>query len=103
MIYHPNLKYKLWISRILETQDKIWNFIKTRIKFKLTSDLQRSSWILRQGRDAGEGGLRGQCLLPFDRRGEMGQSTLFIKVPLKPAICNNQRGSYDLQEWKNTS
>ena len=35
-------------------------------------------------------------LLPFDRRDKRGQSALFIKVPLMPANCNNQRNSYKI-------
>ena len=42
-----------------------------------------------------EKGAGGQLiLLPFDRRGKRGQSALFIKVPLKQAICNIPRDSY---------
>ena len=45
-----------------------------------------------------KGGAEGQPpLLPFDRRGkrgQRGQSALFIKVPLKLTNCTNQRDSY---------
>ena len=46
-------------------------------------------------RNAGGGCAGGQpSLLPFDSRGKGGQSVLFSKVPLKPAICNNQGDLY---------
>ena len=41
----------------------------------------------------GAGGL--PPLLPFDRRGKRGQNAPLIKVPSKPANCNNQRDSYE--------